>query len=104
PLRWDMVLTIAEPGDAVDDPSQPWPDSRKQIVAGTLLIERAQPQATGPCRDLNYDPLILPKGLAASNDPILAARSSVYSQSFNRREREIADGQGSAATGQGARQ
>ncbi|RBC07709.1 catalase, partial [Xanthomonas oryzae pv. oryzae] len=41
---------------------------------------------------------------AASNDPILAARSSVYSQSFNRREREIADGQGSAATGQGARQ
>ncbi|ACD61351.1 catalase family peroxidase [Xanthomonas oryzae pv. oryzae] len=104
PLRWDMVLTIAEPGDAVDDPSQPWPDSRKQIVAGTLSIERAQPQATGPCRDLNYDPLILPKGLAASNDPILAARSSVYSQSFNRREREIADGQGSAATGQGARQ
>ncbi|CAD7733297.1 Catalase-related peroxidase [Xanthomonas hydrangeae] len=102
PLRWDMVLTIAEPGDAVDDPSQPWPEGRKQIVAGTVSIDHAEPQATGPCRDLNYDPLILPKGIAGSNDPILAARSSVYSQSFNRREHEIANGQGAAATGQGA--
>ena len=102
PLRWDLVLTVAEPGDPVDDPSQPWPESRKQIVAGTVSIDHAEPQATGPCRDLNYDPLILPKGIARSNDPILAARSSVYSQSFNRREHEIANGQGNAATGQGA--
>ncbi len=34
-----MVLTIAEPGDAVDDPSQPWPERRKQIVAGTTYAQ-----------------------------------------------------------------
>ncbi|MRH01964.1 catalase [Xanthomonas sontii] len=99
PLRWDLVLTVAAPGDPVDDPSQPWPRDRQQVVAGTLVLDHAEPQATGPCRDLNYDPLILPHGIAGSDDPILAARSAVYSQSFNRREREVARGQAPDATG-----
>lgn len=92
PLLWDLVLTVAAPGDAVEDPSQPWPAERTQVVAGTLALETSQPQAQGPCRDINFDPLILPSGIAASDDPVLAARSAVYSHSFNRREREIAAG------------
>ncbi|HBK46245.1 MAG TPA: catalase [Xanthomonadaceae bacterium] len=99
PLRWDLVLSIAAPGDPVDDPSQPWPAQRPEVVAGTLELDHAEPQAGGPCRDLNYDPLILPTGIAGSNDPILAARSAVYSQSFNRREREIGHGRAPAAAG-----
>jgi len=99
PVHWDMVVTLAAPGDAVDDPSQPWPDTREQVVAGTLTLVHAEPQATGECRDVNFDPLILPPGVAASGDPILAARSAAYSQSFNRRQREIALGRGDAATG-----
>lgn len=98
PLQWDMVMTLAEAGDPVNDPSRPWPDNRAQVVAGTLTLVDAEPQATGECRDVNFDPLILPPGIAASDDPILAARSAVYSQSFNRRQLEIALG-GTAATG-----
>lgn len=98
PLHWDMVVTLAAPGDPVNDPSRPWPDTRKQIVAGTLTLVHAEPQATGECRDVNFDPLILPPGIAASDDPILAARSAAYAQSFNRRQREIALGRGAAAT------
>lgn len=101
PLRWDMVLTIARPGDPVDDASRAWPPGREQVVAGTLELSRAEPQATGTCRDINFDPLILPTGISPSNDPILAARSAVYSQSFNRRQHEIADGSAVIATGQG---
>jgi catalase len=100
PLRWDMVLTLANEGDPVNDASQPWPEDRQQVVAGTLELTAAQPQEQGQCRDINYDPLILPDGIAGSDDPILAARSAVYSQSFNRREREIAHGQAPEATGQ----
>ncbi|MEL1265320.1 catalase family peroxidase [Pseudoxanthomonas putridarboris] len=99
PLRWDMVVTVAGPGDAVDDPSLPWPESREQVVVGTLTLAQAEPQATGACRDVNFDPLILPPGVAASDDPILAARSAVYSQSFNRRQREIALRRADDATG-----
>lgn len=100
PLHWDMQVTLPDAGDPLDDPSQPWPDNRRRITVGTLTLERAHRQADGACRDVNFDPLILPTGVAGSDDPILAARSSVYAQSFHRREREIATGQAPDATGQ----
>jgi catalase len=102
PVRWDMVVTLAAPGDPVDDPSRVWPTGRAQVVAGTLELDKMTPQATGPCRDINFDPLVLPEGIEQSDDPGLAARSAVYSQSYNRRELEIARGQASAAMGQEA--
>ncbi|HWU76480.1 MAG TPA: catalase family peroxidase [Rhodanobacter sp.] len=99
PLRWDMVVTVAQPGDPVADPSQSWPDDRRHVTVGTLVIESTTPQTTGACRDINYDPLVLPSGVQGSDDPILAARSAVYSVSFNRREHDIAGGKADAATG-----
>ncbi|OHE86016.1 MAG: catalase [Lysobacterales bacterium RIFOXYD1_FULL_69_11] len=92
PLRWDMVVTIAGPGDDSRDPSTPWPDERDQVVVGTVVIERAEPQATGACRDTNFDPTVVPPGVSLSDDPILAARAAVYAQSFDRRQRERALG------------
>lgn len=99
PLSWDMLVSLAEPGDSITDPSQAWPAARQQVNVGTVVIESTQPQATGPCRDLNFDPLVLPAGVDGSEDPILAARSAVYSPSFNRRQREIALGHAAEATG-----
>lgn len=88
PLRWHLVLTLAEAGDPSDDPSSPWPATRQRIDAGTLVLDQAQPEDQGACRDLNFDPLILPDGIEPSADPILAARSAAYAVSFNRRTRE----------------
>ncbi len=99
PQRWDLVVTEAQPGDAINDAAQPWPEARAQIDAGTLVLESEQPQATGACRDINYDPTVLPDGIAISDDPILQARAAAYSVSFNRREREIGAGQAPQATG-----
>jgi catalase len=93
PIRWNLVVTLASTQDAINDPSMPWPAEREQVTAGVLTIERMQPQEQGSCNDLNFDPLILPEGVEGSDDPILAARSAVYSQSFNRRERERATGE-----------
>lgn len=97
PLRWDLVLTLAAPGDPVNDSSQPWPEDRPHLLAGTLELTATSEQAADACRDINFDPLILPKGIAPSDDPILAARSAVYAQSFNRREWEIASGKAAGA-------
>ncbi|MBV4535869.1 catalase family peroxidase [Pseudomonas urmiensis] len=91
PLRWTLRLVLAEPGDAVDDPARPWPAERRSIDAGTLVIETVDAPEQGACRDLNFDPLILPHGIEPSADPILAARSAAYSESFNRRSRESLD-------------
>ena len=92
PLRWDMVATIAADGDDATDPSTSWPEDREQVVVGTVVLTDAQDQANGPCRDLNFDPTVVPSGVALSDDPILAARAAVYAQSFDRREREVARG------------
>jgi len=99
PLRWDMLVTLAEPGDSITDPSQEWPADRQQVNVDRVVIENAQPQATGPCRDLNFDPLLLPAGVDGSEDPILAARSAVYSPSFNRRQSELGHGRAAEAAG-----
>ena len=99
PLQWDMVMQFAEPGEPIEDPSKAWPDSRPETRVGTLTVVRAQAQAGGPCFDLNFDPLILPEGIAATEDPVLHARSAVYSVSFNRREREISRGQAHVDSG-----
>ena len=102
PLQWDMVMQFAAPGDPIEDPSKAWPDTRPETRVGTLTLVRAEAQAGGPCFDLNFDPLILPKGIVATADPVLHARSAVYSVSFNRREREIS--QGLARSGSGSAQ
>jgi catalase len=90
-IRFDLIVTEAQPGDPIDDSSKPWPADRPTTQVGTLIIERDMAQADGPCRDINFNPLILPKGIEPSNDPILAARGAVYAESFNRRLREEAD-------------
>jgi catalase len=90
PLKWDLVITVASAQDDGSDASRAWPAGRQTINAGTLVLNRAVEQAQGDCNDINYDPLILPDGIAASNDPLLNARSSAYAKSYNLRTREQA--------------
>lgn len=90
PLRWHLIVTVAAPGDPTNDATLQWPDGRQQIDAGTLVIEHERSQDDGPCRDVNFDPTVLPAGIRTSDDPLLAARSAAYSVSYNRRTREEA--------------
>lgn len=85
PVRWDMVLTLGEPGDPQDDPTLAWPEGRKQIKVGTLTLSAAMPQAGGACEKINFDPLVMGDGIEPTNDPILLFRSPAYAQSFAKR-------------------
>ena len=58
---------------------------------GTLTIDHVESEDTSPARDINFDPLVLPNGIAASDDPLLSTRSEAYSVSFTRREGEHKD-------------
>jgi catalase len=88
PLQWHLILTIGQPGDRTDDATIPWPEGREQVDAGILTIDSVESEETSPARDINFDPLVLPSGIAPSDDPLLSARSAVYSQSFTRRAGE----------------
>jgi catalase len=87
-LQWHLIITIAQPGDPTSDATLPWPPDRQQIDVGTLTIDRIESEDTSPARDINFDPLVLPNGIAGSDDPLLSARSAAYAQSFTRREGE----------------
>jgi catalase len=88
PLQWHLVITIGQPGDVTDDATIPWPEGREQVDAGILTLDSVESEETSPARDINFDPLVLPAGMAPSDDPLLSARSAVYSQSFTRRAGE----------------
>lgn len=88
PLQWHLVMTVAQPGDPTDDATIQWPEGREQVDVGTLTIDSVESEETSPARDINFDPLVLPAGMAPSNDPLLSARSAIYSRSFTRRAGE----------------
>ncbi|HUA24321.1 MAG TPA: catalase family peroxidase [Steroidobacteraceae bacterium] len=90
PLRWHLVITLAQPGDPVDDAAREWPVSRTSVDAGVLVLTSTAPQQSGPCRDINYDPTVLPHGIEISGDPLLPARSAAYADSYLRRTSEEA--------------
>ncbi|ARJ44000.1 catalase [Pantoea alhagi] len=90
PQKWDLIITVAGPHDRGNDATVVWPADRQMINAGTLIINKTTPQQHGACNDINYDPLILPNGITASDDPLLNARSSAYAKSYNARTYEQA--------------
>lgn len=88
PVQWRLVLTLGQPGDPTNDATLPWPADREKVEAGVLTVAALQGEDRGGCTDINFDPLVLPAGIAASDDPLLSARSAAYSESFTRREGE----------------
>ena len=88
PLQWRLMITVAQPGDPIDDATLPWPPDRRQVEVGTLTINQVESEDNSPARDINFDPLVLPNGIAPSDDPLLSARSAVYMRSFTLREGE----------------
>jgi catalase len=88
PQRWTLMLTVANPGDQTSDPSKAWPKDRRTIDAGVLVVQKIEAEADGPCRDINFDPTILPNGVHVSDDPFPAARSAAYAKSFDLRTSE----------------
>jgi catalase len=100
PRQWRLIVTIGQAGDPTNDATQPWPEGRQQVDAGTVTIDRASSEDAGRCTAVNYDPLVLPAGIEPSDDPLLSARSAVYARSFTLRAEENHEKPPSAVTPQ----
>jgi len=88
PLRWHLIVIVGQSGDATDNATIAWPETRDKVDVGTLTLDRAENDEASAATDITFDPLVLPAGIVASDDPLLSARSAVYSQAFTRREGE----------------
>jgi catalase len=91
PQRWTMVVSVANPGDPTADPSKAWPEDRRAVEVGTLTVQRIEAERDGRCRDINFDPTVLPSGMRTSGDPFPAARSAAYAKSYDLRTAEAKD-------------
>ena len=83
PASFTLWAVLAGEGDAVDDPTERWPDDRERVEVGRLELT-----ALGAAADedaLIFDPVNVPPGVACSDDPLLGARSRAYGVSYARR-------------------
>lgn len=85
PVGFDFKVQLAQPGDTLLDPTQVWPDDRVVVPAGRLVIDKVEPGAGGGCDGITFNPLVTPKGIKPSADPVLQARAAAYGVSLGRR-------------------
>jgi catalase len=85
PVRWEMIVTIGEPGDPEDDPTVLWPAGRREIKAGTLALTSFAPDQAAGAYTINFDPMHVADGIEPTDDPILRFRSPSYAISHSRR-------------------
>lgn len=84
PVGFTLQVQLGEDGDSTDDSTQAWPAERVVIDAGHLTIT-AEAADQDHWADQVFDPTLLTDGIDLSDDPILAARSTIYAVSYDRR-------------------
>lgn len=83
-VEYILQAQLPNPGDPLLDGSQTWPDDRKIVELGTLILN-AIPEDVARLDKQMFNPLSLPAGITASADPVLQFRPVVYAVSFGRR-------------------
>lgn len=87
PVAWDLAFQLADPGDPTDDMTRAWPEDRRLITAGRLVIDRLH-EDPETVEGWVFDPMNVPPGIEPSDDPVLHFRSEAYAESHRRRTRE----------------
>lgn len=84
-VGFTWVAQLAGAGDRIDDPSQPWPESRRQVVLGVVTIEHVAKLSEEDRKALIFMPGSLPDGIEAA-DPMIDVRNAAYPISFAGRQ------------------
>lgn len=85
PVAFDFKLQLAQAGDKIDSAVTPLPEDRRKVTLGRLTITQVDPGNGGACAGMTFNPIVLPKGIEASNDPVLQGRAAPYAVSLGRR-------------------
>jgi catalase len=79
PVVFDLHVQLAGDEDDPSDPTQPWPDERDVVHAGTLEITDVVADQHNDCEALIFDPTRVIDGIECSEDQILHARPGTRS-------------------------
>ena len=84
-VAFDFNLELAQPGDKIDNATVPLPEGRKKVNLGKLKVMSVSEDAGGACVTITFNPMVLPKGVEPSADPMIAARAAPYAVGLGRR-------------------
>jgi catalase len=85
PVRFRVLVQMAEPGDDVTNATIIWPESRPMVEFGTLEITLRVDELAPERQKIIFDPLPRVDGIDSAGDPLTAVRSDIYLLSGRRR-------------------
>jgi catalase len=85
PVRFRIVVQIADPADTVDDATVHWPESRQLVELGMVELNQVVADTPAEQRHIIFDPIPRVDGIEPSADPLLELRAAVYLLSGRRR-------------------
>jgi len=77
--RWPQA------GDKLDSALLPLLEGRRKVNMGRLSIKSVAADSEGSRVNITFNPVVLPKGVEASNDPLLTTRAAPYAVGLGRR-------------------
>jgi catalase len=85
PVRFKLLVQLAEPGDTVDDATKHWPESRQLFNLGAIELTAPAPENLAQQKQIIFDPIPRVDGIEPSADPLLELRAAIYLLSGRRR-------------------
>jgi catalase len=85
PVKFRVLVQLAEAGDEVADSTALWPETRPQVEFGTLDITQCLDELAPEMRKIIFDPIPRVDGIDSAGDPLTAVRSDLYLLSGRRR-------------------
>ncbi len=84
-VAFNFNLELAQADDRIDSATVPLPAGRKKVNLGLLKLTSVAEDAGGACLTITFNPMVLPKGVEPSADPMIAARAAPYGIGLSRR-------------------
>jgi catalase len=85
PVKFHIVVQLAEDGDTVEDATVRWPADRMQLTFGEISLTEIAPNNASEQQQIIFDPIPRVDGIEASADPLFEPRANVYLMAGRRR-------------------
>ena len=85
PVRFRVLVQLAQKGDVTDDATVRWPESRQLITFGEIVLTAVASNNADEQQKIIFDPIPRVEGIEASADPLFEPRANIYLMSGRRR-------------------
>ena len=85
-VKFKLVAQIGAKDDPTSDATKRWPDDRKIVELGELVVTGRVADSASAEKALVFMPTQLADGVEPSDDPLIKSRTEAYAESYGRRQ------------------